>query len=508
MSTAAPINPPSPARLDRKRLTAFLKNVRSKATDEREGLPQREPGQLVEATEPQQQIWLHAEIAGAQLYNEPVTIHFDGELDPEAFEQAFNCVLDRHEAWRTSFEWHDGKLMQIVAPELRVRIPVEDLTSLPPKRREAAALKAAYEDAKDPIPLDRLPLFRGRLFRMAPEQYRFCLTLHHIIFDGVSLYRIFLPELGAYYAALQNRTVLNLPSLSRQYGDYALYLQQRPESEHSRLIEYWADILKDPAPPLALPLDYPRPAVRSFAGEMEKFELSRELSAELKQTGERESATLFGVLLAAYHILLYSYTGAHDQSVGTATSSRKHESTQQMLGLFLNTVVLRSKFAPSDTFIQLLHTVRQTIVGALVHDDISFGELVTRFEPNRLSGVNPLFQVMFSLEPPLAPLGSQWRFTQMDVETRLSKYDLHLEMDERQEGLIGRFIYSVELFRKETMENWKARWLVLLELIPQHPEWTVEEFASAIKQKKAAHATPSSGFWRRARNLMTGRKEN
>lgn len=499
--TAPPPEAPRQTTGDRARLASFLKNRRSRPAAERDGIPTRSPNQLVEATEAQQQIWLHAELAQAPLYNEPITIHYDGELDVAAFERAFNSVLDRHEAWRTSFEWRDGKLMQIVADHLTVTLPVNDLRSLPSRKREAAALNAAREDSKRPFALDQLPLFRGRLCRMADDRYRFYLTLQHIIFDGVSLYRIFLPELQAFYKAFHSGTVLLLPPLERQFADFALHSQLRAAEDREQLIKYWTGVLSRPAPPLALPFDFPRPVVRSFAGEMAKFALSRTMTASLKEVGERGSATLFMTLLAAYHVLLYSYTGACDQPVGTATSSRKHELTQGMLGLFLNTVVLRSSFSREETFVDLLAKVRETVVGALMHDDISFGELVTLFEKNRVPGLNPLFQLMFSLEPPLSPLEPGWRFTQMDVETSLSKYDLHLEMDEREDELIGRFIYSVELFREQTIEELKARWLRLLDLISKNPLWTIEQLAAQSQEANSAEISARS-FWQQARNLF------
>ena len=498
---------PSHSSADRARLANFLKNRRLRPTAERDGIPIRLANQLVEATEAQQQIWLHAELAQAPLYNEPITVHYDGELDVAAFERAFNAILERHEAWRTSFEWRDGKLMQIVADHLTVALQVSDLRSLPPKKRENAALTAAREDSKRPFRLDQLPLFRARLCRMANDRYRFYLTLQHVIFDGVSLYRIFLPELRAFYEAFRSGTVLVLPPLERQFADFALHSQESAAEHRGELIEYWSGVLSRPAPPLALPFDFPRPVVRSFAGEMVRFALPSTMTRSLKTVGESGSATLFMTLLAAYHVLLFSYTGTCDQPVGTATSSRKHESTQGMLGLFLNTVVLRSTFSPEMTFVELLTKTRETVVGALMHDDISFGELVTLFGRNRVPGLNPLFQVMFSLEPPLSPLGPGWRFTQMDVETSLSKYDLHLEMDEREDQLIGRFIYSVELFRNRTIEGLRARWLRLLDLIPQQPLWTVEQLATRSQQASAAEGS-ARNFWQLARNYLERRNSD
>jgi hypothetical protein len=180
----------------------------------------------------QQNVWLHSEMApGQPLYNEPITIHRRGSFDLGLMEKSFNEVLRRHEAWRTSFQVVDGETVPVVHDDFSVRLPLVDLTGLPAAGREAEALRLAKEDALTPIDLGALPLFRARVFKLAEDDHRLHLTLHHIIFDGVSLYRVVVPELSAIYDAYAcGRTpLLDPPGL--QYGDYAIWRERHTSSD-------------------------------------------------------------------------------------------------------------------------------------------------------------------------------------------------------------------------------------------------------------------------------------
>jgi hypothetical protein len=468
-----------PADARRKLLAGYLERTRGTRLQADDSIPPRPPGVEVEASEVQQQLWLHLELAGGvPLYNEPVTVHYHGELDVAAFERAFNEILRRHEAWRTSFVWRDGKLLQIVAPELKIELWPTDLRKLPISKREERALSWAVKDAKAPFDLAKLPLFRPRLFRIQDEEYRLYLTLHHIIFDGVSLYRIFLPELQALYAAYVTGAETALPPVTVHYPDYSYWHRQWLLSGGAdEQLSYWKDALSGELPELRLPLDHPRPAVTTHAGAMVTFTIPPHTTALLNQIAQAWNATLFMTVVAAFHVLLYHYTGDCDQIIGSMSSSRKYSATLHMLGLFLNTIVLRTKFLPEEGFAVLVARVREVTLNALSNDDVPFSLL----DRTRKAGLSPLFRVMFSLEPPLSSLSSGWGFTQMDVETDVSKVDLHLELDEREEGLIGRFIYSTELFDEKTIRQMTAAWILLMESVTRAPEQSISQLSERLR---------------------------
>src|SRR5580765_4069561 len=185
-------------------------------------IPRREAEETIPLSHAQEQVWVHAQLAPQlPLYNEPVTIHYSGPLKAAALEQAFNEILRRHEAWRTSFNVVDGQPVQKVHDQLSIRLPVIDLMDLLPGEREERALEIATADAREPLDLASVPLFRAKLIRLDQEEYRLYLTLCHIIFDGVALYRVLLPELAALYKAYVAGAPSPLPELSIQYPDFA-----------------------------------------------------------------------------------------------------------------------------------------------------------------------------------------------------------------------------------------------------------------------------------------------
>ena len=457
-------------------------------------IPVRPPDSCVEASEAQQQVWLHAQLAGdIPLYNEPVTIHYKGNLDVAAFERSFNAVLGRHEAWRTFFEWRNGKFLQIVVPSLEVSIPFTDLRQEPAHRRERRALELATQDGIVPIDITRAPLFRARLVRLGDSEFRFYLTLHHMLFDGVSLYQIFLPELQANYRAFLQGTTAALEPLTAQYADWCLYQKQHSDDTviASRL-KYWEELLRGDLPEIPLPLDRPRPPVRSFAGAHHPFSIPAETARKLKRIGEANRATAYMTLLAAFHVLLFQLTGQADQVIGSVTSTRAHPQTERLLGYFLNTILVRTRLEPSARFVDSLAHVREVTLEALDHE-VPFSTLVSRFGKRRKPGTSPLFQVMFSMEPELPELDRCWGLTQMDVETNASKFDLYLELDDRPDALIGRFTYSTEVFDQATINQMSRQWAFLLDAIANNPDQTVLQLSQLPKQ--AETAAPLRKLW-------------
>ncbi len=221
----------------------------------------------------QQQIWLHSQLAGAYLiYNEPITIHRHGELNVSALERSFTEVVRRHEAWRTTFEWAGDEGVQIVQPApTHIKIPFVDLRAHAQPEREA--LRLATEDARQPFDLARGPMYRLRLVRLRDAEHRLFITLHHIIFDGVSLYRVLLPELLTFYEAFTDNESPTLPELPIQYADYASWQRDSIREIPTDELSYWKTTLRD-LPVLEFKTDRPRPGAQTYAGAMELFEIS------------------------------------------------------------------------------------------------------------------------------------------------------------------------------------------------------------------------------------------
>ena len=460
-------------------LNKYLQGNRAAKKTSGGNIPRRLPEQTVPLSLGQQQLWLLAQLLpDAPVYTECVTIHLPGALAIPVFERSFNEVLRRHEAWRTSFPVVDGQPTQRIHPYAPISCSSVDVSDLPAHEREAEALRLAAQEARTPFDLANGPLLRPLLVTLHDTDHRLFLTIHHIIFDGFSLYQIFLPELQALYDAFLAGRPSPLADLSIQYADFALWQRKAVEGDEvAAQLAYWKRQLANIPAQLDLPTDRPRPRVPTFRGAMHPFALSEQLMNALKALALQEGVTLYMLFVASFKILLARYTGQGDILVGTAISDRKQPELQKLVGFFLNTLVLRTDLSDNPTLHVLLQRVREVTLEALAHQDVPFEYLVKELHPERTSGQNPLFQVLISLEPPLSVLPSGWTLTQMDVETDTAKFDLSLELDDRANGLIGRFEYNTDLFDAPTIERMVHHWLTLLTDIVAHPTRTVVEFS-------------------------------
>jgi amino acid adenylation domain-containing protein len=430
-----------------------------------QAIPLRSPDEPIPLSYEQEQVWLHAQMApDLPLYNEPVTIHQTGPLDVAVLERSFNEILRRHEAWRTCFTVVDGQPRQVVQPNLTISLPVADLRGLPREEREAEAVRLATEDARASLDLARVPLFRARVVRLDDEEHRLYLTLSHIISDGVALYRVFLPELAALYKAFAAGNSSPLPELAVQYPDYACWQRRCARRETlTEDIAYWRERLGGEIPALYLPADRVRTGPRTFRGSMYPFSLSGSVTRALRLFSQAEGMSTFHVLFASFAALLHRYSGEAVIPVGSVTAVRDHPETQSLLGYFLRTVVLVAHLSGDPSFRELAKRARNTALEALEHDNLPFEHVVHELGTRRDPGHNPLFQAMFSLEPPLPELDASWRLTHTDVDTGATKYDLYLELDERSDEILARFHYSTELFDPATVVRMAAHWKALLE---------------------------------------------
>ncbi len=423
----------------------------------------------------QQQIWLHAQLVPEiPIYNEPVTIQRHGTLDVPALERALSEIVRRHEAWRTSFAVADGEPVQVVQPATPALITRIDLSQTPPSQKESEAQRLALEGALRPFDLSRGPLFRALLVHLSDTEHRLFLTLHHIIFDGYSIYRVLLPELAALYSAFSTGQDSPLSPLSVQYTDFARW-EREWLSQSGRLpaqLAYWRKQLGEQLPVLRLPADHARPVVQSFRGAIQPVAFSKDLTDALKLLSRREGVTLFMTLLAGFATLLHRYSSSEDVVIGTVTSGRKRSELEGLLGYFLNPVVLRNDLSGDPTFRELLRRTRNIALDAMSNDDAPFTHVVNDLHPNRSLSFNPLFQVLLTLEPPLPKAHEEWSaaLTRSEVDTGISKFDLCLELDDQPSGIVGRFKYSTDLFEAATVARMAAHLTTLLEGIIANPE--------------------------------------
>lgn len=429
-------------------------------------IEKRAPDAEIPLSADQRQVWLHAIMApDMPLYNESITIHRFGSFDRSAMERSVNEILRRHEAWRTAFVEEQGVLVQRVCEHRDIDLPFNDVSHLPEADRDAAALAIGQEDARRAIDLSDAPLFRARIVKLADDNHRLYFTLHHIIFDGVAIYRVIVPELAKLYDAFARGAPSPLPMPALQYGDYAIWQQEHLKSAPiQKQIDYWRKTLADAPPKLELVGDRTKPARPTHAGSMEVFEIPNDLIENLKQVGRRHGVTLYMTLLAAYHAQLHLYSGEEDIIVGGVTDLRRRPELENVVGYFLNTISLRAKPRGETRFSDFLIEVRDSVLGALAASEAPFDEVVRALDVKRQPGTHPLFNCLFSIEPPVDPFPDGWDLTQMDVVVGGAKFDLYLELDERQnEGMHGRFLYSTELFDPSTVRRMIGHYMTILE---------------------------------------------
>jgi amino acid adenylation domain-containing protein len=440
-------------------------------------IPQRPGGMPAPISLGQEQIWFLSHLdPEAIAYNEAVTISKRGALDVAALELAFNEIVRRHEIWRTTFPTVDGRPVQVVHPPSSYRIPMVDLTALPEGIREAEAFRIATEEGRRPYDLERGPFLRPVLARLREDDHRLLLAMHHIVFDGVGLYRIVMPELIALYDAFSHGRPSPLPEPPIQYADFATW--QRTTVTQEALeprLAYWRKQLGGRLPVLQLPTDRPRPPLQTFSGGIARIALPQGLSNALQELSRREGVTLFMTLVAALNVLLHRYSGQEQVVLATVVDGRRRSETEGLIGFFLDPVVLRTNLGGAPSFRRLLGQVRETTLSGLANV-VPFETLVRELQPERDLSRNPIFQVLFAMEPPLPPIDPQWRLDQMDAELATCKFDLYLELDERPgEGIIGRFVYNTDLFEGATIQRMIGHWETLLEGIVADPNTSVAE---------------------------------
>jgi condensation domain-containing protein len=477
------------------RVASFLRNRREGRSVAEDTIDHHTYAAPVEVSEEQSRLWLHCAVSGcSEMYNDIFSLRYSGDLNEPAVEKAINEILSRHEAWRTSFELRDDKVVQKVTDELQVVLPVSDLRNLPAKKREAQLAKLTAQDSKRPFTLTEAPLFRARIVRMGDNDSRLTLVIHHLISDGVSVYQVFLSELQALYSSFVQGSAPNLPALPFQYSDYAEW--QRRSASRGRLdahLTYWDQQLEGELPVMKLPLDRQRAIIRKFDGGVESFRLAAEVTQGLKQLANAWDVTVFMTALSAFHVLMYHYTGECDQILGCVTSTRKQLGTEMLLGLFINMVPLRSRFSADDLYPVLVRQVRENTLMALEHD-VSFDLLVRRFR-RRVASITPLFQAVFVFEPSTASASEQWHVEDRSADNPFAKWDLSVILQENRGYLCGNISYCRDIFNSEAIAGMRDAWVKLLGEIAVNANRTPRQLSACLAKSKD-RSSGSSWFQR------------
>ena len=433
----------------------------------------------------QKQLWFLTQLAPSEpLYQETFTIYLSGNIDIPALSDSLTEIIRRNEILRTTFGVVNGQPIQEINPPFTFTLPVLNLRSCPETERETEALRIATEKLRQGFDLTQGPLLRATLIQLTKTDYRLYLAVHHIVVDGESMIGIFLPELETLYRAFSQGLPSPLPELALQYADFAVWQRKWLQGDIiSHQLAYWEKQLEN-LPQLQLPTDRPHSPETTFAGSRLGFELSKELTEKLKTIGRQEGVTLFMTIATAINILLYRYSSQEDIAIGTVTSQRNRPELQGVMGDFLNTLVLRSDLSGNPSFRELLKRVRNVILSAYANQDVPFEQVVNALHPDRSLGQNPLFQVMFVLQPPLSDDNLGWTVSQLEVDSGSSKFNLALNLEERSQGIIGAIEYNSDLFDATTIERAIGHLMTLLEAMISDRDRSISEFPLLTEKER------------------------
>ncbi|MBW8874483.1 MAG: amino acid adenylation domain-containing protein [Acidobacteria bacterium] len=421
----------------------------------------------------QERLWFLEQLEpGTMAYNVHAALQLDGPLDGTALAAVLGEIARRHEVLRTTFRVDAGRPVPEIHPPEPFDLRPLDLSDQPMAERAAEVARLAREEAERPFDLATGPLLRLRLLRLGEREHVALVTTHHIASDGWSI-QVFLRELAELYSAFSTGRSSPLPELPVQYADFAAWQRSWLRDEVlQRQLAYWRDRLAGVPAVLDLPTDRPRGPVASFEGAAESLSWPPGLAEGLKEWSRHQRVTLFMTLLATFEALLSRYSGQPVVAVGTPIAGRHHVETEGLIGLFVNTLVMRGDLEGDPGLRELVGRVRETALGAQAHQDLPFEKLVEELRPERSLSHTPLFQVVFALEnaggAPVELPGLTLRLLEGEVAT--TKFDLVLSLVEGDGRLGGMLRYRTALFDRPTVARLGAHWVRLVEQAMADPE--------------------------------------
>jgi len=425
----------------------------------------------------QQRLWFLEQLGSGATYTIPSAFKLEGPLNIPALQQTLSEVVRRHESLRTIFAQVAGQIRQVIHAPAPVDLPVIGLQHLSSAEQDAEVQRLTREETLRPFDLTSDLMIRATLLRLGKRDHVLLLTLHHIAADGWST-GVLTRELTALYTAFTQGKPSPLTELAIQYADFAVWQRNWLQGEVlEKQLNYWKTKLSGVPELLQLPTDFPRPPVQTFLASTLDFQLDADLTQKLRQLSQRNGATLFMALLAAFQALLARYSGQDDIVVDSPIANRNQQAIEPLIGFFVNDLALRADLSGNPTFLELLDQVRRTTQSAYEHQDLPFDRLVEALQPRRNPGYNPVAQVFFALQNasleefdlpglhvrPLDPVVQQ---TRMEMEVHIR---------ERGDALAGSWLYNTGLFAAATIERMIGHFQTLLAGIIANPKQRISD---------------------------------
>jgi amino acid adenylation domain-containing protein len=413
----------------------------------------------------QRRIWFLQQFdIKSAAYNDPTALRIIGPLNIPVLEQTFNEIMRRHQVLGMTFRNQQGQPNQSPHEKSDISISVTSPSKENGKSMEDQTREFVNRFSSQPFDLSAEIPIRAVLLKRAEDDYALVVNIHHIVMDGWSK-GIMLQELMDLYEAFNQGKPSPLKELPVQYTDYVLWHHEWMQGKlYESQVAYWREKLAGAPPMLEMPTDFPRPGIPSGKGSLEPFSLSQHKLQALNDLARQENVTFFMLMMAAYNTLLFRYGGQEDILVGTPIAGRHRLELENLIGLFVNTLVIRTDLSGEPTFKTLLGRVRTTALQAYSHQDIPFEKLVEELNPQRNLSITPLFQVMFQLQnAPMPPVHiSGLTITPIQIDTGFSQVDLSLTLWEEPGIMKGTFEYNTDLFTPLFIKRMIAHFQALL----------------------------------------------
>jgi amino acid adenylation domain-containing protein len=483
--------------------SSFITEARSGALPPDEFIPAQNRSGSIPLSLNQERLWFISKIDRSQrAYGSHLALHIQGPLDPGALGWALQRMVDRHEILRTCFRSSGGRPQQEIADAMELTLAQVDLSRLPPAARRSARDRQIADELCLPFQLDRLPLCKARLFRLAEEEYILLWRNHHIIGDGWSA-GVMLREVEHLYAARLAGEAPRLPALPIQFADYAIWQQAYLESAgFARQLAFWDGYLAGHPGVLDLPTDFERPQHQSFEGRRTAVRIPTDLTAEIRALCQRCGVTMFAFLQCALGLLLSRYAKQGDLLIGAPVANRRRVETEPLIGFLTNTLPIRLRYDPAGSFAEHMIRLQADLLDVFENQDVPFAHLVNRSVKDRDPGVSPLVQVLFVLqnEDLSMPRIDGLRIEPIEVDRFASILDLMFDLQEAEGQLVGHIEFNCLLFDEKTIAALWRHFCTLVRAIVEGVDRPVAK-VSAVEQSEI-HALNSA--WR---ELQRGRSE-
>ncbi|MBF0242512.1 MAG: amino acid adenylation domain-containing protein [Desulfamplus sp.] len=437
----------------------------------------------------QRRLWIFEQLDPNFIaYNIPGAYLIKGDLNINSITEAFRAVIRRHESLRTTFKIIDGEPRQVIHKEVEFNLPINDLTKKFDKAASIEQVKAELaKDAAKAFNLEKGPLMRVRLFKVADKEHVIGVNVHHIVTDALSQ-DIFMSELLTYYSAIEearkdgsNKGYIDpFVPLTIHYKDYVAWHNiQEQGAKMQAARSYWQNKLSGELPILNLPTDYPRPMMQTANGDRLTFEFDPDIYQRLIEFGKERQSTIFMLLTALIKTLIYRYTGQEDIIIGTPIASRTHTDLENQIGLYINMLALRDNVSAKDDFDSFLSRVRKTSTEAFEYQIYPFDRLVGDLAIERDLSRNVGFDVMLVFHNKDREMPSVEGLTAevLDFLNPTAKYDLTFTFGAGTDSLFMEIEYNTDLFLKERIVRLASHISVLTKSVlstPKEPIYSLE----------------------------------